>query len=150
MVLLLLLTLSTLAAPVQTSADSIPSAARDAIEAANNEWVVAMTRRDAVQAARPYADDAVFVAANGAVAKGRPAIEQLMRDRFQTMGTVVGGAIVQEGLTRQGALIYEWGRGALEIAAAGKTTRTSGHYLTVWRASADGQWLIVRNLSLPE
>ncbi len=146
----MVLTLLSPAAPVQTSSDSIPPAARAAIEAANTEWVVAMQRGDAAQIVKPYADDAVFVAANGVVAKGRPAIEQLMRDRFQTMGKVVGGSIVQDGLTRQGRLIYEWGHGTLEIGTAGKTTKTSGHYLTVWQASANGAWRIVRNLSLPD
>lgn len=148
--LFLLLTLAMPGAPLQASAGAVPAAARIAIEAANNEWVAAMQHRDAAAVARPYADDGVFVAANGVVARGRPAIEELMRTRFDSIGRVVGGSIVQDGLTRQGALVYEWGHATLEIAGADDAARSSGRYLTVWRASADGQWRIIRNLSLPE
>jgi uncharacterized protein (TIGR02246 family) len=150
MLLLLMVMLWSAPVPAQTTSDSIPPAARREIEAANKEWLPAMEARDAAAIAKPYADDGVFVAANGAVAKGRPAIEQLMRQRFESMGKVVRGVLVQDGLTRQGTLIYEWGHGTLEIAAADGATRSTGRYLTVWQASSDGHWRIVRNLSLPE
>jgi len=146
----LLLTLATLAGPAQAATDAIPPAARTAIEAANKDWVPAMQRRDAAAIAAAYAEDAVFVAANGVVAKGRAAIEQLMRDRFESMGRVVGGSIVQDGLSSQGSLIYEWGHGTVDTERTGGVTRSTGRYLTVWQASADGRWRIVRNLSLPE
>lgn len=147
---LLLLSIWTVAAPIQPGAEAIPRAAREAIESANKEWVPAMQRRDAAAIGAAYADDAVFVAANGVVANGRHAIEQLMRDRFEAMGRVVGGSIVQEGLRRQGSLIYEWGHGTVDMAHGGGVTRSTGRYLTVWQASAQGRWRIVRNLSLPE
>lgn len=149
MLLLLVLTLSALAPAVQTSSSSVPPVARAEIETANKEWLPAMEARDAAAIAKPYADDGVFVAATGAIAKGRPAIEQMMRERFETMGKVIRGSLEQDGLTRQGTLIYEWGHATLEIAGPGGNSRSTGRYLTVWQASPDGHWRIVRNLSLP-
>ncbi len=58
---------------------------------------------------------------------------------------------MQDGITRQGAFIYEWGHAVLQIDTAGAApVQSRGRYLTVWRKSAAGRWEIVRNLSLPD
>jgi ketosteroid isomerase-like protein len=74
-----------------------------------------------------------------------------MRDRVAQMGKVVSGELVQDGLTRQGAFIYEWGHATLLVARAGAApAQSKGRYLTVWRQGTAGRWEIIRNLSLPE
>lgn len=129
----------------------VPADARAAIAAANADWIPAMKRQDAAAVAAPYAEDGVFVNASGVVVTGRDAVAQLMRDRFTQMGHVVDGRIVQDGLTRQGTLIYEWGHADLTISRDGAPPqRSTGRYLTVWQKGAAGKWQIVRNLSLPE
>lgn len=129
----------------------VPAEARSTIAKANAEWVPALKARDAVTIAGPYADDGIFVTATGVVAKGRDAVARLMRERFAQMGTVLSGSITQDGLTRQGTSIYEWGHADLELSRAGAPSQHSGgRYLTVWQKSAAGRWVIVRNLSLPE
>lgn len=140
------------AAPIAAAPqDAIPSDARTAIAAANADWIPALEKHDAAAIAAPYAQDGIFVTATGEVYKGRGAVAQLMRDRFAQMGTVVNGSLVQDGLTRQGDLIYEWGHADLELAHEGAAPQHSrGRYLTVWQQAADGRWQIVRNLSLPE
>ncbi len=128
----------------------VPADARTTIAAANAAWLPAMKARDANAIAAPYADDGIFVAATGTVATGRDAIARLMRERFAT-GTVLSGELVQDGLTRQGTMIYEWGHATWTVAAGGKPpTQARGRYLTVWRRSAAGRWQIARNLSLPD
>jgi len=129
----------------------VPRAARKTIAAANAAWLPAMKRQDAVAIAEPYAEDAVFVTLTGEAVRGRPAIEQVMRDRFAKIGRVVGGKIAQDGLTRVGTMIYEWGHADLQLLRdGGKPTSSKGRYLTVWKADASGHWRIIRNLSLPE
>ena len=129
----------------------IPAAARDTIAAANADWIPALKKHDANAIAAPYAEDGVFVTATGDVFKGRAAVAQLMRDRCAQIGTVLGGSLVQDALTRQGSLIYEWGHADVEIARAGAAPQHSrGRYLTVWRQGPGGRWEIARNLSLPE
>src|SRR5947207_5551674 len=130
---------------------SIPAAARATTAAANADWIPALKKHDADTVAAPYGEDGVFVTATGDVFKGRAAVAQLMRTRFARMGTIVSGSIVQDGLTRQGGLIYEWGHADLELTTNGGTAQHSrGRYLTVWHQGTGGAWQIVRNLSLPE
>ena len=135
--------------PVQDG--GVPAGARAAIAKANAEWIPALKAHDAATIAAPYADDAVFVTATGVTVQGRDAVTKLMQERFAQMGTVLNGSIVQDGLSRQGSMIYEWGHADLEVARAGAPPQHSGgRYLTVWRQDAAGRWVIIRNLSLPD
>jgi uncharacterized protein (TIGR02246 family) len=132
-------------------AATVPADARATIAAANAGWIPALKQHDAEAIAAPYADDGVFVTATGDVFKGRDAVAKLMRDRLSQIGKVLGGSLVQDGLTRQGSLIYEWGHADVELArAAAPAAHSRGRYLTVWRQGTGGRWQIVRNLSLPE
>jgi uncharacterized protein (TIGR02246 family) len=132
-------------APVQT----IPPEARADIQAANDAWLPAMKRQDANAIVDAYDEDAVFVMPDGRSVKGRAAIADLMTQRFAA-ARVVDGSIEQDGLTRAGDLIYEWGHADMVVQrGATGSVHTSGRYLTVWRRGADGHWHIIRNLSLP-
>jgi uncharacterized protein (TIGR02246 family) len=128
----------------------VPADAHAAIAAANAAWVPALKKGDAAAVAAPYADDALFVTAQGFVVKGRDGVGQLMRSRFTQMGAVISGSIVQDGLTVQGDLVYEWGHASLESTKDGARQHSGGRYLTVWQKTAAGKWQIIRNLSLPE
>jgi ketosteroid isomerase-like protein len=74
-----------------------------------------------------------------------------MRASITRVGDALrGGRLVQDGITRAGALLYEWGHAELEIARpGGEPAHVTGRYLTVWRQDAGGRWRIIRNLSLP-
>ena len=130
---------------------SVPARARAAIDSVNAAWLPALQRRDGAAIADAYADDGVLVAATGETDRGRAAIERVMREAAERVGTVLGGKLVQDGITRAGPLIYEWGHAELEIARPGGAApaRVTGRYLTVWRQDGDGRWRIIRNLSLP-
>jgi|SRR5579859_7814645 len=128
-----------------------PPDARATIAAANADWIPAVKKLDADAIAAPYADEGVFVSVTGDAFKGRAAIAQMMRARFAQLGTVVDGTLVQDGLTRQGRFIYEWGHADLTTAADGSAPRhVGGRYLTVWQQNGGGRWEIIRNISLPE
>ncbi len=129
----------------------IPPEARATIAAANADWLPALKAGDAAKIAAPYADDGIFVSATGAAVKGRDAIARLYVDRVAQMGKVLGGELLQDGMTRQGSLIYEWGHATLQVAReGGAPAKSGGRYLTVWQQNRSGRWEIVRNLSLPE
>jgi ketosteroid isomerase-like protein len=99
----------------------------------------------------PYADAGLLVTATGETFRGRAAVEQAMRASLAGMGAAqVGGRLVQDGITRVGNLIYEWGHAELEITRPGaEPAHATGRYLTVWRQEATGRWRILRNLCLP-
>jgi uncharacterized protein (TIGR02246 family) len=133
--------------PVPASAAQMMAEAKPMIDAANKDWLPAMQTADAKRAAEPYAEDGIFVTKTGQVISGRAAIEQLYKDRFKAGGKVVGGQIAQNGVTVEGALIYEWGRATFEVERDGTRTALGGNYLTVWRRGAGGRWEIIRNLT---
>jgi ketosteroid isomerase-like protein len=136
--------------PAGADSAEVPAAARAQIDSANAEWLSALRRRDAGAIVARYADSASVVMGNGQSVRGRAAIERAIGESVAQMPAVAGGKLVQEGLVRSGPLLYEWGRGELELGASGETpVRVVARYLTVWEAGADGRWRIIRNLTLP-
>lgn len=136
-------------APSAQSADpvTIIASASNAIEAANTSWLPEMERGDAAAVAAVYADDGVLLTSQGAVFLGRAAIAARYRAALVKMGRVVGGRLVQEGVTVSGGMIYEWGHGWLATEKDGKRrVGAPGAYFTVWRRDPDGTWRILRNL----
>jgi uncharacterized protein (TIGR02246 family) len=127
---------------------TVIASARQAIEAANTAWLPAMERGDSAAVAAAYAKDGVLIAANGTAVRGRSAIAARYRAELARLGRVVGGGLVQEGVTVSNGLIYEWGHGWIIFVNGGKRRVSSGPYLTVWRRGPRGHWRILRNLVL--
>lgn len=120
-----------------------------AIEHANGDWVRAMKARDAAAIAAPYADDGVFVLADGTEVTGRAAVEALYaKSSAASAGAIVGGGIAPKGTAcNSQGLIYEWGEGELRLKGPdGAEQVRGGPYLTVWK-KLGGEWKIVRNLA---
>jgi uncharacterized protein (TIGR02246 family) len=142
------LALAAAVATAQPSCEALTRAARPAIEHANADWVRAMQAGDAAAIAAAYADDGLFVLPDGAVAKGRAAVEALYARGRANAARIVGGGIESQGTAcGDGGLIFEWGRGALRVRGAdGRETEQGGAYLTVWKEIGGG-WKIVRNMS---
>ncbi|MGH7108105.1 MAG: YybH family protein [Acetobacteraceae bacterium] len=142
---------ATHAATHGTTADpvAIIASAQQAIETANTGWLPAMERGDADAIAAAYAADGVLITSKGEAVRGRSAIAARYRAEISQLGQVVGGGLVQEGVTVSNGLIYEWGHGWLAFRQKdGKHKVSSGPYLTVWCRGSDGKWAIIRNLVL--
>jgi uncharacterized protein (TIGR02246 family) len=128
---------------------TLMASARQAIEAANTGWLPAMKRGDAASVAAAYATDGVLITSKGAAIRGRAAIAALYHGELAHPGQVIGGGLVQEGVTVSGGLIYEWGHGWLIFRQRDGSRRVSSRpYFTVWRRGPDGAWAIIRNLVL--
>jgi uncharacterized protein (TIGR02246 family) len=142
------LTFVLLAVTPGRAADADMAAATAVIDRVDADWLGAMTAKDGDRIAAAYAEDGVFVLANGQTIGGRAAIAQFYRRRMLKIGQVLGGGIHRDGLA-QGAdgVVYEWGHGgATTVDVAGRRATTDGPYLTVWRRDAGGAWRIIRNL----
>ncbi|HEY2849833.1 MAG TPA: SgcJ/EcaC family oxidoreductase [Gemmatimonadaceae bacterium] len=141
-------------ARAQTAIDTtaVLASARPDIAAGNAAWLPGLKRKDAKAITAAFADSAVFITADGTIVRGRPAITRMYEERFPSLGKILRGEVVSEGLTAiKQDLVYEWGHATLEMASAtpgGPPRRGGGAYLTVWKRSADGHWLIVRNLAM--
>lgn len=125
------------------------ASARQAIETANSGWVPELKRGDAAAVAAAYAQNGILITSNGIAIRGRSAIAARYRAEIARMGQVIGGGLVQEGVTVSGGMIYEWGHGWLAFRQKdGRRRVSSGPYFTVWRRGPDGTWAIIRNLVL--
>jgi uncharacterized protein (TIGR02246 family) len=124
------------------------AAARPTIAHANADWIRALKAGDAAALAADYADGGLFVTPDGAVIRGRAAVQALYASRAAGAARIVGGAITSRGMACGGdGLVYEWGTGALtESGPDGQPVTHSGPYLTVWKHIGD-EWKIVRNLT---
>ncbi len=120
-----------------------------AIEKANREFEVAMTKSDVVSIVAPYTDDAVFLTPDGTARKGRTEIEQLYRDRFARSGPALETRIESGELMLDGDLAYERGRGTTTRRVKEERVTDSARFLTVWQRQPGGDWKIYRNVVLP-
>lgn len=136
--------------PAALDTAAILASARADIEAANAAWLPGLRERNADLITAAYADDGIFVTADGAIIRGRPAVTQMYTERFPRLRQILDGGVVQDGMAVASATrIYEWGHAWLEMARPdGTRARTGGAYLTVWELKRDGHWHIARNLAL--
>src|ERR1700744_836345 len=95
-----------LPAPGQAAPNDL-AAARATIDKANADWIGAMKAKNAARLAEPYAEDGIFVVANGRAMLGGAAIPDFYRERLANLVQVLDGGIRHDGMT-QGAdgLIY--------------------------------------------
>jgi uncharacterized protein (TIGR02246 family) len=120
-----------------------------AIGKANSEWAEAMKTGDAATIAAPYAQDGVFVRADGSCVQGRAPIEAMYRERFAKAGLASATKIESKRLVVDGEMAYESGYGEATMKKEGKSIVSGGRFLTVWQRQPDGDWKIVRNIVLP-
>ena len=130
---------------------AILASARPDIGAANDAWLPGLRTRNAALIAAAYADSGLFIAADGAVTRGRAAVAKLYAARFPHLRTIRAGGVVEDGLTViSPSCVVEWGHAWLEqdpATGTGPPVRTRGTYLTVWNRGTDGHWRITRNLT---
>jgi ketosteroid isomerase-like protein len=136
------------AAP-DADADAELARAHATIDAANNDWLPAMRRRDPAAIAAFYAEpEGVLVLDDGRALQGRAAISALYARNLAGAERILKADFVQDSLRRYDDLIYEAGHIEMDRRGSdGKPTHSKGKYFTVWRLK-DGRWEILRNLVL--
>ncbi|PZQ53274.1 MAG: hypothetical protein DI570_24225 [Phenylobacterium zucineum] len=139
------LVLAAALATVQPDCAARQESARPTIEHANGDWIRALKAGDGAAIAAAYAEDGIFVLPDGAVIRGRAAVQALYA---KSGPAVVGGGIESQGLVcGPPGILYEWGRGVVRSRdAEGRESERGGDYLTVWR-QVGADWRIVRNLA---
>ena len=125
---------ATPAAPAFTDAD------RQAIEAQRTAWTTAANANDWAAVAALYAEDANALPPNGAVATGRPAIQQML-SAFPPIGDIKLTAVDVIGGTDHAVVrgVYSMN---LMLPGATAAVADTGKFIELWRKQADGKWLI--------
>jgi uncharacterized protein (TIGR02246 family) len=119
-----------------------------AILKANSEFLVAVKTGDAATIAAPYADNGVFVLADGTCIQGRTEIEKMYRTGFEKSGPPSSSTLDSKNVILDGDVAYEAGNAQVTVIKEGKPVTRTSRYLTVWQRAADGEWKIIRNIVL--
>ena len=126
------------------------SDAREAIEAADREFVSAFNQGDAAGVAALYTADGKILPPNMEMMQGRDAVQAFWQGAMD-MGCKTA-ALDIEDLVEQGEVIIEIGKYTLTIQPAeGGTITDRGKYVVIWKQE-DGAWKLdidIWNSSLP-
>jgi len=116
------------------------AAAVDAVRAADAQWAKAAAARNVDGTVAFYADDAVAMPPNAAMAMDKGAQRKAWAD-ILTPGTEVSWSPGQIVASSSSDLVYEVGiYTVITKNKKGKTTTDGGKYLSVWKKQADGSW----------
>ena len=123
-----------------TGHSSTRAVARD-IEDASTRFIEARQSRDAASFAALFTDDGIYMIPGLADAAGRPAVENLARQKF-------GGAASTDFVVHRREIDVA-DDAAHELAWFAETTmshRMEGRHLIVWKRGSDGDWKVRRYL----
>jgi len=139
-------TFATLAANPTLVADTGADRAEAALLQADIEFGQASIVQGLPAWTERFAEDAVVFPAGGPVLQGKAEIvERWKKDAFDPQGLTWSPAGAQASAAGDLGFTYgvweKTGKGP-----DGKLTVMKGKYLTVWRKSADGQWLVVADI----
>ena len=130
-----LLAIMLLAAPMRPA----EAATVEEVSALHAQYLAAFNHRDAAGLAALFSEDAYFVSGDGAVFKGRAAIEAMFASGFTEGAPVLDFSADHVEVFGDGA--WDIGHGGL-TAATGAPQRTPFHYAAIYRH--DGGTLKVR------
>lgn len=114
-------------------------------------WNRAYAERDAKALASMYADDAALANPGEDLVRGKAAIEQATAAFAADPNLKVAFEANRIQVARSGELAYTRGRYTLTMTDPGsnKPETSTGHYLTVWKKQADGNWKAVEDFITP-
>jgi ketosteroid isomerase-like protein len=111
-----------------------------------SEWALNLHEKHVEASIAEYAPDAEFIDPSGARVRGATELRQLFTTITQTFDSDLHFTSVRTELS--GDLAYDSGTfdETLLTKATGKTLQSKGSYLTIYRRSKDGVWLIIEQI----
>jgi ketosteroid isomerase-like protein len=117
----------------------------DAVRAADAKWARAAAAHDLEGTLAFYADDAVAMPPNSAIAMDRGAQRKAWA-AILAPGTEVTWTAGKVEAANSGELVYDVGiYTVITKGKKGKQSTDGGKYLSVWKKQADGSWKAVAN-----
>jgi ketosteroid isomerase-like protein len=128
---------------VQAQAPASAYGAAQVIAQRRADWARNLHDKNIDAAVAEYATDAEFLQPDGSRIRGAAEIRKL----YETITATYDSDLVFESQRIEGSgnLIYDSGtfRESLIVRATGKPQLSTGNYLTIYRRSSSGNWLIV-------
>ena len=110
------------------------------------QWIQNLREKKIEASVAEYAPDGEFIQPDGTRIQGTDAIHKL----YETITATFDSDLVfdSQRVEASGDLAYDSGtyREALIVRASGKRQQSQGSYLTVYRRSSAGAWLIVEQV----
>jgi uncharacterized protein (TIGR02246 family) len=133
----------TLHAQIATSiAAALATEAADLADV-RDEYRAAATNRDAAALTELFADDAVLVAADRAVVRGRQEIASYFANAFSAAGPSLAVTFTATSAESREGFGSETGRFEERVTGPdGEITRVSGVYVTIYRLDDSGRWRV--------
>lgn len=126
-----------------------PDGAASDIDLARLAFEAALRSGDAAAAADVYVDDAILLAPDADILRGRSAIQQFWQTGIETGVEEIG--LVVRDVERRGEAAFEVGDYALHYASeSGDRLIDHGRYLVVLRVEADGSWRRAAEMFSPD
>ena len=112
-----------------------------ALRDTDDQWSKAAGSKDVDKTMSFYADDAVVMPPNAAIASTKDAIRKIWSDMFTTAGFSISWKATKVEVAKSGDIGFV--SGTYEVTmndASGKPASERGKYLVVWEKQADGKW----------
>jgi len=127
-------------------------AVRSSIEETNAQFMAAVGRGDTAAVASLYTEDAVVLAPNAPIARGREAIKALFDGMFQQIGAPQL-KLTTSDVTEIGDTAHEVGAYAMKAQPpGGPAIDDTGKYVVIWKRQRDDSWKLhvdIWNSDLP-
>jgi uncharacterized protein (TIGR02246 family) len=133
-----------LAGIAQTSPTSQPSDTTAAIAQLRGRWAAALHDKRLDDCVSLYAADATFLDPRGSRIEGQQALQSIFQLAFAAIDSTIEFSSVS--VQSSGDLAFDSGSYKETVVPHGRTMGIpiSGNYLTVYKRSPDGRWLIVQ------
>jgi ketosteroid isomerase-like protein len=112
-----------------------------ALRDTDDQWSKAAASKDVDKTVSYYADDAVVMPPNAAIANTKEAIRKIWSDMLTTAGFSISWKATKVEVAKSGDLGFV--SGTYEVTmndASGKPATERGKFLEVWEKQADGKW----------
>jgi uncharacterized protein (TIGR02246 family) len=129
----------------QTGSTNDPAAVQRTIDSTLVAFGEALKKGDTATSLRMYADDAIVLAPNSKVMKGRAEIAKWHAGMFAAM-SVPAAKFTTDDIIVAGDYASETGAYDMTVQPqGGKGMRDVGKYVSVWKKQPDGSWKMVRD-----
>ena len=127
-------------------AQATPEAEAETIRGLSRQWAVADSMRDVARAVMFYAPDAVEMASNTRLVRGRDAIQRWYESWLLDPKNRIEFATEVVEVAEAGGMAYERGTYRFFTKTPNGEDEDVGKYLTVWK-KIDGQWKVVADMA---